>query len=77
MLSDGLGEATAPKKPSVALGTKYQSPLPFGQVVRATELTLFCLDDQCVVLTRIWCLYEVSIRYCNTGTGHYIRYGYR
>lgn len=31
-----------------------------GKVVRATERTLFCLDGDCVSLTRIWCLYEVS-----------------
>eukprot|EP00798_Chlamydomonas_sp_ICE-L_P019508 gene19508-26178_t len=30
-----------------------------ASVVQATEQTLFCLDDQCVVLTRIWCLFEV------------------
>eukprot|EP00798_Chlamydomonas_sp_ICE-L_P026687 gene26687-4263_t len=30
-----------------------------ASVVQATEQTLFCLDEQCVVLTRIWCLYEV------------------
>ena len=30
-----------------------------AKVVAATERTLFCLDAQCVVLTRIWCLYEV------------------
>ncbi len=32
-----------------------------ASVVQATEQTLFCLDAQCVVLTRIWCLYEVSV----------------
>ena len=28
-------------------------------MIKATERTLFCLDSECVVLTRIWCLYEV------------------
>eukprot|EP00798_Chlamydomonas_sp_ICE-L_P003940 gene3940-14017_t len=31
-----------------------------ASVVQATEQTLLCLDEQCVVLTRIWCLYEVG-----------------
>ena len=30
-----------------------------AKVVAATERKLFCLDAECVVLTRIWCLYEV------------------
>lgn len=30
-----------------------------AQVVAATERTLFCLDEDCTSLTRIWCLYEV------------------
>ena len=30
-----------------------------AKVVRATEKTLFCLDECCTSLSRIWCLYEV------------------
>ena len=29
-----------------------------ARVVQATERTLFCLDPECVVLGRIWCVYE-------------------
>ena len=31
-----------------------------GKVLKATQDTLFCLDSDCVSLSRIWCLYEVS-----------------
>lgn len=30
-----------------------------ADVIKATQSTLFCLDNKGVVLTRIWCLYEV------------------
>lgn len=30
-----------------------------AHVVSATERTLFCLDMECVSLTRIWCMFEV------------------
>ena len=37
------------------------------QVVAETEKTLFCLDEQCVALSRIWCLFEVySVFACNS-----------
>ena len=30
-----------------------------AKVVHATDRTLFCLDKECVALSRIWCIYEV------------------
>lgn len=30
-----------------------------ANVIKATDKTLFCLDDKGVVLTRIWCLFEI------------------
>ncbi len=39
---------------------KNEDVANLARVIGATEVTLFCLDSQCVALTRIWCLYEVS-----------------
>lgn len=35
-----------------------------AKVVTAAEKTLFCLDEDCVSLTRIWCLYELCVCRC-------------
>lgn len=37
------------------------APSHARQVVHATERTLFCMDEECVALSRIWCLFEVSL----------------
>ena len=38
-----------------------------AKVVKATEKTLFCLDEECTSLTRIWCLFEVWQTFMNKG----------
>lgn len=40
-----------------------------ARVVAATDRTLLCLDEDCVVLTRIWCLYEVWQTFLAKDTG--------
>ena len=35
--------------------------------IKATEKTLFCLDENCTSLTRIWCLFEVWQTFLDKG----------